>query len=112
VGGGGGGLDRGTIEAVRQYKDELRRLGIEPERVILYGSRAKGVVEEDKDIDLVVIAAGFSRLNLRERLELLGMAAARIREPVQALGYTAEEYAALGEGTFVGDEVKPVGIEL
>lgn len=112
MGGGGGGVDRGTVEAVKRYKDELRRLGIEPERIILYGSRAKGIIEEDSDIDLVVISPVFSRLNLRERLELLGMAAARIMEPVQALGYTAEEYAALGEGTFVGDEVKPVGIEL
>lgn len=51
-------------------------------------------------------------MNLRERLELLGIAAARIMEPIQALGYTPEGYAALGEGTFVGDEVKPVVVEV
>ncbi|MBC7093833.1 nucleotidyltransferase domain-containing protein [Candidatus Bipolaricaulota bacterium] len=96
---------------MRRYKEELRRLGIEPEKVIVYGSRAKGILDKESDIDVVVISKDFARMGLRERLELLGVAAARIMEPVQALGYTSEEYASLGEGTFVGDEVKPVGIE-
>lgn len=30
-------------------------------------------------------------MNLRERLELLGVAAGRIFEPIEALGYTQEE---------------------
>jgi len=105
-------MDRETVEAVRQYREELRRLGIQPKKVVVYGSRAKGILEEESDIDVVVISEDFARMGLRERLELLGMAAARIMEPVQALGYTPEEYDAFGEGTFVGDEVKPVGIEV
>ncbi len=105
-------MDRETAQAVGKYREELRRLGIEPQKIVLYGSRAKGIVDETRDIDLVVISADFAGMDLRQRLELLGLAAARIMEPVQALGYTPEEYAALGEGTFVGDEVKPVGIEV
>ncbi len=35
-------MDRKTIEIINRYKEELRKLGIRPERVILYGSRAKG----------------------------------------------------------------------
>lgn len=105
-------MDRKTAQALRRYREELRRLGIEPEKVILYGSRAKGILEEESDIDVVVVSRDFAGMDLRGRLELLGVAAARIMEPVQALGYTPEEYAAFGEGTFVGDEVKPVGIEV
>ncbi len=105
-------MDRNTVETIGRYKEELRRLGIWPERVILYGSHAKGQAMEHSDVDVVVVSRDFAPLNLRERLELLGLAAARIMEPVQALGYTPEEFAALGQGTFVGDEVKPVGIEL
>lgn len=105
-------MDRGTIEIIKRYKEELRKLGIEPERVILYGSRAKGEAGVHSDIDVVVISQNFARMNLRERLEVLGMAAARIMEPVQALAYTNEEFEALGEGSFVGDEVKPVGVEV
>jgi len=105
-------MDQATVEVLNRYKQMLRRLGVKPQRVIVYGSRARGRAESDSDIDVVVISEDFARMNLRERLELLGIAAARIMEPIQALGYTAEEFAALGEGTFVGDEVKPVGIEV
>ena len=105
-------MDRRTIEVIKRYKQELRTLGIRPQRVILYGSRAKREASEHSDIDVVVISRDFALMNLRERLEILGMAAARIMEPVQALGYTPEEFEALGEGSFVGDEVKPVGIEV
>lgn len=104
-------MDSATVATLNKYKQMLRQLGIVPERVILFGSRARRAGDEHSDFDLVVISEDFVGMNLRERLEILGMAAARIMEPVQALGYTPEEYAALGEGTFVGDEVKPVGVE-
>ena len=112
AGEGDGGMDCKTIEIIKRYKEELRKLGIRPERVILYGSRAKGKEGEHSDIDVVVISRDFASMNLRERLEILGMAAARIMEPVQALGYTPEEFEAQGKGSFVGDEVKPVGIDV
>ncbi|MCD5408530.1 nucleotidyltransferase domain-containing protein [Candidatus Bipolaricaulota bacterium] len=105
-------MDRGTIEALRRYREALKELGITPEKVIVYGSRAKDKAAEYSDIDVVVISRDFASMNLRERLEILGMAAARIMEPIQALGYTKEEFDALGEGSFVGDEVKRVGIEV
>ena len=49
---------------------------------------------------------------MKERLEILGMAAARIMEPVQALGYTPEEYASFEKGSFIADEVKRLGVEI
>lgn len=105
-------MDPRTVEAVERFKKALCELGIKPERVILYGSRARGASHDLSDSDLVVVSRSFVGKNLRERLELLGMAAVRVMEPIQALGYTPEEFEALGPGTFVGDEVKPVGIEV
>lgn len=105
-------MDRETIEVLKRYKEALRQVGIIPERVIVYGSRAKKRGDEYSDIDVVVISQDFAHMNLRERLEVLGMTAARIMEPIQALGYTKEEFEALGEGSFVGDEVKRVGVEV
>lgn len=105
-------MDRKTIEIIKSYKEELKKLGILPERVILYGSRAKERPNEYSDIDVVVVSEDFAHMNLLERLEILGLAAARIMKPIQALGYTPEEFEALGKGSFVGDEVKRVGIEV
>ena len=49
-----------------------------------------------------------------ERLEIFGvaMARAKIFEPIEPLGYTEKEFEAKGRGTFVGDEVRKVGIEI
>ena len=46
---------------------------------------------EDSDINLIVISENFKEMNLRERLEILGLAAGKIFEPIEALGYTEEE---------------------
>lgn len=105
-------MDNRTVEVLTRYKEVLKRLGVNPERVILFGSHARGKAGEYSDIDVVVISEDFARMNLRERLEVLGIAAARIMEPVQALGYTAEEFEARGEGSFIGDEVKGIGVEV
>ena len=76
---------------VRIYRDELARLGIKVTAVFLYGSYVNDSYHEGSDIDLIVVSPDFASLNLRERLELLGVVAARIFEPIQAYGLTPEE---------------------
>lgn len=76
---------------VRRFKAELIKLNIRPQKIILFGSYANGKPRKDSDIDIVVISEDFRNLNLRERLETLGLAAGRILEPIEALGYTPEE---------------------
>lgn len=76
---------------IERYKKELVKIGIIPQKIILYGSYAKGSPREESDIDLIVISENFKYMNLRERLELLGLASGRIFEPIEALGYTPEE---------------------
>jgi predicted nucleotidyltransferase len=68
-------------------------MGIRCERVLLYGSQSTGTAHEGSDIDLIVISPDWSGYNGRERLELLGVAAGRILEPVQAQGFTPAEIA-------------------
>lgn len=81
-------------DIVGNYREKLLSLGTRPEQIYLYGSYARGMALEGSDIDLIVISRDFSLLNLRERLEILGVAAARILKPIQAVGYTPEEMAA------------------
>ncbi len=66
-------------------------MGIRAARVLLYGSQAAGTAEDGSDIDLIVISRDWGSTTHRERLELLGIAAARIMEPVQARGFTPDE---------------------
>lgn len=94
---------REVKEAVEEYKQVLKTMGINVQSVILYGSYAKASQTRDSDIDLVVISADFRNMNLRERLEVLGMAAARIMKPIEAKGYTQEEVKAPLEASFLKD---------
>jgi uncharacterized protein len=79
---------------IHRYCEELARAGIRCERVLLFGSQAEGTAHEGSDIDLFVISSDWAPYGLRERLEILGAAAARILEPIQAHGATPEEIAS------------------
>ena len=76
---------------IQRFCEELRKMGVVCERVLLFGSQAKGAASEGSDIDLFVISPDWARYNQRERLEMLGVAAARLLEPIQARGVTPEE---------------------
>lgn len=76
---------------ISRYRAQLEKMGIYSTRVLLYGSQAAGTADEGSDIDLIIISSDWENYNHRERLELLGIAAARILEPIQAQGFTPSE---------------------
>ena len=93
---------RQEIERViNKYKGALSALGITAERIILFGSYATGKAKEFSDIDLLIVSSDFRGKNIRERLELLGVGAVRIMEPIQAYGLTPEEVTSEEKSSFV-----------
>ena len=76
---------------IHRFCTELEKMGIHIERVMLYGSQATQTAQDGSDIDLIIISPDFAPYNQRERLEMLGVAAARILESVQANGFTPHE---------------------
>jgi uncharacterized protein len=76
---------------VSRYREELTKTGIRIAAIYLYGSYAHGLAHEGSDIDLIIVSPDFEVMNIRERLELLGIVTARILEPIQAYGLTPEE---------------------
>jgi uncharacterized protein len=93
--------EREIQEIIKKYQQEIEKLGVRPQKIILFGSYAGGTPREDSDIDVIVIADDFRNMNLRERLELLGIAAGRVFEPIEALGYTQEELKSGMKETFL-----------
>ncbi len=87
-------------EIIQRYTEQLQKMGIKVERVMLFGSYALGTQHEGSDIDLVVVSSDWARYNDIERLETLGIAAGRILEPVEAVGFTPEEIEAHRLSTF------------
>ena len=88
---------------VQEYKESLLNLGIRVQKVVLFGSHSKGRAHEYSDIDLIIVSEDFSRMNLRQRLEVLGIAAARIMKPVEAKGYTLAEIKKASPLNFLGE---------
>ncbi|MCS7094157.1 MAG: nucleotidyltransferase domain-containing protein [Candidatus Aenigmarchaeota archaeon] len=76
-------------ERIREFLDKLKN--IEPELVILFGSRARGDYLKSSDYDLIIVSKHFSNLDFRERIikiyELLD-------DPtnLDVLCYTPEEF--------------------
>jgi uncharacterized protein len=97
-------------EIISSYAVELEKLGITSQRILLYGSYAKGSAREDSDIDLIVISEGFEGMNIRERLELLGVAAGKVFEPIEALGYTPDEIEENRRGTFLEEILEKISL--
>ena len=97
-------------QVIKRYRTQLEKMGIRPTRVLLYGSQATGTAHEGSDIDLIVISGDWEKYNHRQRLELLGIAAARILEPVQAQGFTPSEIKSKKVTTFWQQVIKEQAI--
>jgi predicted nucleotidyltransferase len=93
---------------VERYRRSLER-AIRVERIILYGSYAYGKPHDGSDIDLVVISPDFKRMHPLERLEFLSLARRNTLDPIEALGYTPEEFRKARSSVLL-DEVVERGI--
>ena len=77
--------------------------GIVVEKAFLFGSQARDDAGKDSDYDVIIISSDFADMPSWRRWEVLGKAAAKIMEPIEALAYSPEEVAnALQrEGSFL-----------
>ena len=68
-------MDRSqAIKVIRKFVKALRREGISVDRVILYGSHAKGGVRPDSDIDVAVVSKNFGKDRVEEGITLFRIA--------------------------------------
>ena len=79
------------LKIIDEYRQELEKK-ITVKKIILYGSFAYGQSRKDSDIDLVIISSDFAKIKPLERLEFLSLATRKNRAPIEALGYTPEEF--------------------
>lgn len=87
----------------------LKKDGISVERVILYGSRARGNAHADSDIDLVIISKDLKKFDPIERLEYLSQIAWRISAPLEIIGYTPDEVKNKSGKSIMWDEIQNTG---
>ncbi len=83
---------RDVLNIISRFKKELESLGVRVEKVILYGSFARGDYREDSDIDLLVISQDFEGKDYWERIDILSEAIYEIFEPIEAVAMTPNEF--------------------
>lgn len=63
-----------AIRVIKEFVKALKREGITIDRVVLYGSYAKGNVRPDSDIDVAVISKDFGKDRVEEGMILFRIA--------------------------------------
>lgn len=63
-----------VIRTIKKFVRALRQEGISVERVILYGSYAKGKARADSDIDVAVVSKDFGKDRVEEGMSLFRIA--------------------------------------
>lgn len=95
-------------DIITRYCAQLETMGIRVEGVILYGSHARGEAKDSSDIDLLIVSPDFETLNAQDRLEQLGMAAARLWQPIGAIACTPDERGHVEPATLL-EEILQTG---
>ena len=89
----------------KRYVHRLDR-SITVNKAILTGSWATGRYLEDSDVDLIIVSDDFSKMPISERLSYLQKKWTS-KIPLEAFGYTVEEFRALRQrSTYVKDAVR------
>ena len=82
-----------VLKRIEEYKEEVvKRLN--PSKIILFGSFARGDVNEGSDVDLIVIADW--KVSFLDRIKLL-LDINNFNLPLEPVGYTKEEFKNLIE---------------
>jgi predicted nucleotidyltransferase len=93
------------------YVKKLREYRVHVEKVILFGSYARGTQQENSDIDLAFVSEDFDHMNILERQKLLS----RCREgliPTDVLAYSPAMLEKKKHNSPVVDSILQEGISL
>ena len=81
-----------VLNILKRLKELLEHTNIHVDRLILFGSWAKGTQREGSDIDVVVISNDFKDKDYWARINILSDAIYQIFAPIEAVAMTPQEW--------------------
>lgn len=103
-------LDKPTLSQVYHYLETIKKSGIKPSKVIVFGSRAKGTHHPYSDIDLCLVSDQFGKKNgFDERLEL-SFLTDDLSQDIEPHPMTPEDYNS--KWYSLAHEIRTHGIEI
>lgn len=82
-----------VLKILYAFKQILESKRIKVDKLILFGSYARGKYREDSDIDVVVISPDFKDKDYWERIDILSDAIYGIFAPIEAVAMTPKEWS-------------------
>ena len=80
------------LSVLEQFKKFIEEKKIHVDRMILFGSWAKGNPREGSDIDVVVISKDFGSKDYWARIDILAQAVYKVLAPIEAVAMTPQEW--------------------
>lgn len=97
-----------VINDVKRYIEVLKEKGIPVERALLFGSWAKGVAQEESDVDVALISSFFSGDRFMDRRRIVPLRRG-INVNIEPLPFTPQDFA---DGGILVEEIKRHGEEI
>lgn len=97
------------VNVIQSFIKLLQEENIKIEKVILFGSYAKGTQRRDSDIDLAIISPDFKEEECIKNMTLLLCKANLLKADIQTIPFSIEEY---NEPKGIMEEILNTGIEL
>ena len=81
-----------VLNILKHLRELLEQNHIHVDRLILFGSWAKGTQQEGSDIDVVVVSNDFKGKDYWTRINILSEAIYKVFAPIQAVAMTPQEW--------------------
>ncbi|MBU3923308.1 MAG: nucleotidyltransferase domain-containing protein [Nanoarchaeota archaeon] len=98
-----------NLKIIKDYFKKLKKINVE--RVIFFGSRAKGNFHNDSDFDLIIVSKKFENLRQDHRV-LLSYKLWKNDFALELLCYTPKEFKERKTGLNIVSEAIKTGIEI
>ena len=85
-------VDPTIVKIVKQYLSNLDKQGVQVEYGVIFGSQARGQVDQWSDIDLLVVSHRFDKQCSRADVNLLWRVAARTDSRIEPIPVGAQQY--------------------
>lgn len=99
-----------VLKKIKNYIDDISNI-CQIERVVLFGSYAKGSQERDSDIDLAVFSSEINDSNRHRYMSLFLRHILKYKLDIQPVAFSLNDYESTSD-SFITDETKKKGIIL
>lgn len=83
---------KAVLDIIFRFRKAIEARGINVNKLILYGSYARGDYHEGSDIDLILISDDFTNHDYWSRIDLLSEAIYDVFAPIEVVGFTSDEW--------------------